>query len=128
MPLNKFALARYRLIDIAMRKMSFVKTAYLVEICKQKLGYSVSQRTIQMDLEAMRDDPFIGVFAPIEYCKKRKAYYYTHTNFTLTALNFSKEELQVLIFLCKYLNNKIDGDYYQIFEDCVDKIKKITDL
>ncbi|MDR3062329.1 MAG: hypothetical protein LBU57_09505 [Dysgonamonadaceae bacterium] len=105
--------------------MNYVKTSYLAELCKRQLGYSVSQRTIQLDLEAMKYDSFLGIFAPIEYCRKRKAYFYIHTNFTLTTFNFSEQELEVLCFLCKYLNDKIDEEYYHVFEEFVSKIKKI---
>jgi len=124
MPQNKYAIARYRLIDKILRTTGYAKTSDLAKTCMKKLGYSISQRTIQMDLHAMRYDPFVGIFAPIEYCKKRKCYYYTHTNFSLTFLNFTENELKVLIYLSKYLNGKIDNNYYIIFQNCIKKIKE----
>ncbi|MDR1370026.1 MAG: hypothetical protein LBJ72_07885 [Dysgonamonadaceae bacterium] len=126
MPVNKYAFARYYLIDAILRKMNYVKTSYIVESCNAKLGYSVSQRTIQKDLDAMRNDPFIGFFAPIEYCKKRKAYYYSHANFTLTTLNFSKEEVKILLILIDFLKNKVDDEYIEILDRCIYKIKILS--
>jgi hypothetical protein len=69
---NKFALARYCMIDNLLNKHEYVKTAYIAEICRRKLKCSITQRTIQMDIDAMRNDSFLGYFAPIEYCPAGK--------------------------------------------------------
>lgn len=123
MPINKYAFARYYLIDATLRKMNYVKTSYLVEICNYKLGYSISQRTIQKDLDTMKNDPFVGIFAPIEYCKKRKAYYYSDTDFTLVPLNFSKDEIELLLIILDYLKNKVRNEHLKILDQCIHKIK-----
>jgi len=72
MPVNKYALARYLLIDKLLRKHTYVKTRYIVEYCRERLKCDISQRTIQMDISAMQNDSFIGFYAPIGYCKKKR--------------------------------------------------------
>lgn len=124
MPQNKYAIARYRLIDAILRKIDYVKTSFLANVCEDRLGYSVSQRTIQLDLKAMKYDPFLGYFAPIEYCNRNKAYYYSHTDFTIPTINYSEEEIRVLLYLSRYLPGKIDSDYYHIFRDYLKKLQK----
>lgn len=126
MPQNKYALARYRLIDNALRKNEYVKTTYLVELCKDRLDYNVSQRTIQMDIEAMKNDAFLGFFAPICYCSKHKAYYYFNKDFALSPLGFQECEINVLDYLCIFLQGKIEDKYYNIFIIIVKRIKKFS--
>lgn len=125
MPENKFAIARYKLIDRILRKTDYVKTSLLVEVCERELGYSVTQRTIQSDLEAMKHDTYLRFFAPVEYCKKRKAYYYSHTDFNLFTPRFSAQELEVLSLVNKLICGQISEEYHLIFNDIVERIKKM---
>ncbi len=101
MPQNKFALARYYLIDNLLRKHSYVKSVRMVEYCCQVTGYRVSRRTIQMDIETMKNDPFLGFHAPIGYCHKMKAYYYAEPDYQLLPFSFTEEEV---CFLERLLN------------------------
>lgn len=71
MPVNKYALARYVLIDKLLRNHKYVKTNHIVKYCREMLHCDVTQRTIQMDIISMQNDSFIGYYAPIEYCKKK---------------------------------------------------------
>lgn len=96
MPQNKFALARYRIIDTLLRRRSHVKTSELALICCHETGFSVSQRTIQLDLEAMKHDPFLGFFAPIAYDPERRAYYYTDHSYSLSHRIIPPEETDLL--------------------------------
>lgn len=71
MAVNKYALARYALIDKLLHKFSYVKTIDMVDFCKKRLKFNITQRTIQMDIYTMQYDSFLGYYAPIEYCKKK---------------------------------------------------------
>lgn len=116
MPQNKFALARYRLIDSLLRKHDFVKTKDIVERCVDEFGFLVTQRTIQMDMNTLKEDPFIGCFFPIEYCYRQKAYFYSEEpkGFFLSLCVIEKEYV-VLKNLCDFLKNKIMEEDYLIF-------------
>lgn len=75
MPQNKFAFARYRITDFMLRQHDYVITAAIVEQCS-RTGFDVNSRIIELDIAAMRYDPFLGYFAPIVYDSRRKAYCY----------------------------------------------------
>jgi len=124
MPQNKYALARYGLIDQILRKNPYVKTSYIVDVCKEKFGYDLSQRTVQLDLDAMRNDTFLGIYAPIEYSKKQKAYYYTHTDFELVTFRFSEREIRLLETACGLLESMLEVSDHQAMMGILDRVKK----
>ncbi|MDR2002391.1 MAG: hypothetical protein LBQ74_05110 [Prevotella sp.] len=113
MPQNKFALARYCMIDSLLNRHEYVKTAYIAGICRKRLGCGITQRTIQMDLEAMKNDSFLGYFAPIEYCSRRKAYYYRDVDFQLSPRHFSNQDILLVQKLSKLLQKLIPDDEYE---------------
>mgnify|MGYP000948411310 CR=1 FL=1 len=123
MPQNKFALARYCMIDSLLNKHEYVKTAYIVETCQRRLKCSITQRTIQMDIDAMRNDSFLGYFAPIEYCSRRKAYYYREVNFRLFPHRFSNKEISLMQKLLVLMQNFILDDDYESLKKIITKIK-----
>lgn len=116
MPQNKFALARYRLIDSLLRRYEFVKTKDIVERCMDEFGFNVTQRTIQMDMKTLKEDPFIGCFFPIEYNGCKRAYFYSEKpkGFFLS-LCMIEDEYFVLENLCDFLKNKIMEEDYQAY-------------
>lgn len=116
MPQNKFALARYRLIDSLLRKYEFVRTKDIVDKCINEFGFNVTQRTIQMDMNALKEDPFIGCFFPIKYNSQEKAYYYSQEpkGFFLS-LCIVEDEYFILENLKSFLENKIENEDYQTY-------------
>lgn len=123
MPQNKFALARYCVIDNLLRKHGHVKTVFIVDVCRKNLNCSITQRTIQMDIEAMKNDSFLGYYAPIEYCNQKKAYYYRDADFRLFPYQFSNEEISLMEELLIFLHNFVLDDKYKLLIKIVDKIK-----
>lgn len=101
MPINKFAAARYKLIHQLLCKYDFVKTSTIVDYCQQLLGFVVTKRTIQLDLQAMKEDDFVGIFAPIAYCTSRKAYYYEHKDFVSKQLFFTTYEIELVMAIAE---------------------------
>jgi divalent metal cation (Fe/Co/Zn/Cd) transporter len=116
MPQNKFALARYRLIDELLRRNRYVKTTDIVDLCFQKLGFKVTQRTIQMDLETLKNDPFLSCYFPIAYSHYKKAYYYEEKpmGFFLSFCILEDEYL-LLKELRNTLKDKITEEEYQSY-------------
>ncbi|MDR2084126.1 MAG: hypothetical protein LBP67_03930 [Bacteroidales bacterium] len=121
---NKFALARYRLIDSLLRKHDFVKTKDIVERCIDELGFNVTQRTIQLDMCALKEDPFVGCYFPIEYDNYKKAYFYYETppSFFLS-ICITENEYNVLDNLRIFLKNKIPDDDYDVYCSFLPKIQ-----
>ena len=102
MPTNKHAIIRYRTIDRCIRDLNQQWTwRELAEACQSEIYRStgksvkVSERTIKYDISAMRSDEVLGYFAPIDYDRKEKSYYYTDPKYTLTEspINQSDKEL-----------------------------------
>lgn len=127
MPQNKFAIARYRLIDETLRKKTYVKTIEIVNICAERLGFKVTQRTIQMDIEALKYDSFLGCFLPICYDQQRKAYYYSEkpTGFLFT-IYMSDTEISVLKNIKQLITEQLSDSDYQLYCSILNKIEQYT--
>ncbi|MCC8019245.1 MAG: hypothetical protein LIO85_05675 [Rikenellaceae bacterium] len=123
MPQNKFALARYRVIDSLLRKNDYVKTLLMQEECIRRTGFAVTMRTIQLDIETMRNDDFLGYYSPIGYCRRRKAYYYTDASYSLVAFCFSEEEILLLEGLIATYRYEICPEDYTMLRAVVTKMK-----
>lgn len=123
MPQNKFAQARYRIIDSMLHKNEYVKTTSIIDQCIRRIGFRVSMRTIQLDIEAMRHDPLLGFNAPIRYCGRRKAYYYADPAYTLQPHGFTEQEvafLEELLNICPTCSRACG---YEILSGLVKKLK-----
>jgi predicted DNA-binding transcriptional regulator YafY len=57
--------------------------------------FSLSQRQAARDVEYLRD----SMGAPIEYCHKRKGYYYSHDTFVLGNILVTEQQRQGLVYL-----------------------------
>lgn len=123
MPQNKFALARYSIIDSMLRRNDYVKTSSIVKRCLESTGNRVSARTIQLDIEAMRYDPFIGYYAPICYCSRNKAYFYENKDYRLHPFSFTMDEVVALESLLKICETLERPKHYEILCRLIKKIK-----
>ncbi len=125
---NKFALARYYLIDSALKKQEYVKTQFLADFCRRRTGFPVSRRTIQLDINAMRHDPFLGFHAPIDYCHRRKAYYYTRTGFQLYPFRPSRKETEALENLLIYIKDSWNREEYEHLRQLLVRMKLLEEM
>ncbi len=103
MPTNKHAIIRYRTIDRCLRDIEQQWTwKELAEACNRDIYHStgrdvrVSERTIKYDIAAMRSNEVLSYFAPIEYDRKEKTYYYSNPKYTLTESPINKSDTQLL--------------------------------
>lgn len=120
---NKYALARYCLIDSLLRRYERVKTIYIVDVCQKRLRCKITQRTIQMDIDAMKNDSFLGYFAPIEYDRSKKAYYYKDADYQLIPMRFSNKELSLLQRLLILTKGNLLEEEHVLLKNIVNKIK-----
>ena len=58
MPTNKNALLRYQILDRCFSSKVRYCLEELKDVLEEKLGYSVSKRTIRYDIENMRNSPY----------------------------------------------------------------------
>lgn len=103
MATNKHAIIRYRVIDKCLRQVDKTwnwKT--LAEACVKELKAvtntktTLSERTIKGDLQSMRSDRALGYFAPIEYDRSEKSYYYSRRDYSITEAPLSRSDSQEL--------------------------------
>jgi predicted DNA-binding transcriptional regulator YafY len=99
MATNKRAIIRYRVIDKCLRQTDRAwnwKT--LAEACAMEIEKStgmkttLSERTIKGDLMDMRNDEALGYYAPIEYDRKEKSYYYSRRDYSITESPLNKSD------------------------------------
>lgn len=125
MPINKDAYSRYKAIDQYLRQVDYAKTSRLSEICTERLGIPVSKRTIQKDIKDLKEDTVLQIYAPIEYCNRKKAYYYPeNVNDIFPAIELNEEEISALLFY-----GKVHNQYNNlgIFNEITSAIEKVLD-
>lgn len=125
MPLNKFSLARYQLIHQLLSTRHFVKTSEIVNLCEQLLGFSVTRRTIQLDLQAMQYDQFLGIFAPISYNTSRRAYYYRETQFAFQFSRFSDYEIELVGRIKDRWKSDLNEQEHSCLNDILSKMQRV---
>ena len=90
---------RIEIIDSELSRKEYVKTKNLIDSIKNELDIFFSTRTIQKDIELMKRIWPYGYNAPIEWDKRKKAYYYTDRDFTIQALNLKERILKLYYFM-----------------------------
>lgn len=115
---------RIEIINSVLASKEYVKTKKIVEIIQNELDISFSPRTIQKDIELMKRTWPYGYNAPIEWDKKKKAYYYSDRNFTIQAFGLKEEDVKALLFYAKTLE-QFKG--IKIFESILIAIEKVID-
>jgi predicted DNA-binding transcriptional regulator YafY len=124
MAISKHPIGRYQVIDTQLGRKDWVKTKELREIIEEELSIVVSERMINEDINAMKDDPLLGYFAPIEYNKNKKAYYYTDKSYTIKAFGLKDRDINALMFYAKTINQYKE---YEVFKDFTNAIEKVLD-
>jgi predicted DNA-binding transcriptional regulator YafY len=124
MPLNKEAFIRYRILDqcLSNKKKPFPKIFDFMRAYEEVLGKSFSQRTINLDLQAMRDDMALGFMAPIKYSRQYNGYYYEDENYSISSIKLSETELDSIGFATKVLQQYKGIGLFNQFDEAVDKI------
>lgn len=124
MPKNKDALSRYRWIDERLRNKRLPKPTLsdLVDYVSDKMDNTIAVRTIQKDLEDMRNDPELNYFAPIKYDRSAKSYQYEDENFSISNSPIDEADLQGLEVAIGILEQFRSLPVIQRFEDAILKI------
>ena len=124
MAISKHPFGRYHIIDRELRRHDFVKTKEFKEIIEDELSINVSEKMINEDIIAMRDDSLLGYYAPIAYNNSKKAYYYTDREYTIKAFRLNQNDINAIMFYAKAINQYKE---YEVFEDFSNAIEKILD-
>lgn len=128
MPSNKDAYVRYRAINRCLIDKSQATLNDLIQYCEDATGIiPLSSRTIQRDLQDMREDTGLGFFAPIVYDRANRGYRYSEKNYSIDEVPLKNEEIQALNnalgLLFEYKGTGIFGDVEEAVEKLVSKVK-----
>ncbi|MBO9731608.1 MAG: WYL domain-containing protein [Chitinophaga sp.] len=124
MPKNKDAVSRYRWIDERLRNKQKPKPTLenLIEYVSDKMGTGISVRTIQKDIQDMRQDPELNYMAPIVYDRSSGTYRYSDDSFSISNSPIEEADLQGLEIAIGILEQFRSLPVVQQFEDAILKI------
>jgi predicted DNA-binding transcriptional regulator YafY len=123
MPKNKEALIRYRIINRCLLDKTYVSRRELKEACERILDiYPIGERTIDADINAMRNDERLGYLAPIKMDRSRGVYYYEDPSYSIDNIPLNEEELESLLFASKLLEQFKGIEIFRKFAGSVQKL------
>ncbi|HEX8517872.1 MAG TPA: WYL domain-containing protein [Bacteroidia bacterium] len=124
MPANKEALARYKIIDSALRdkRKPYPTLEEIVSTCEEVLGKTFSKSTIQKDILALRFDESLNYNAPIEFSRQHGGYYYKDENYSIASIALTGSEIDAIEFAAGILEQFKGTDLYGEFDHAVEKI------
>jgi len=123
MPSNKDALIRYRVINRCLIEWGYATRAELKDACERALDiYPLGNRTIDGDINAMRNDSRLGFFAPIRFNRNRGAYYYDDADYSIDKIPLREEEIDAIMFAARLMEQFDDVAIFRRFGDAARKI------
>ena len=128
MPVNKYALLRYRIIDRCLKNTArpFPSREDLRSACEEALygsgGDAISLSTIDKDIWAMKNEGELGYEAPIAYSRPNGGYYYTDPDYSISEMSLGDDDLQALRFAVSTLYQFKDVPLFNQYESAIEKI------
>jgi len=128
MPANKFATIRYHVIDKMLRNKykPYPSVEDIMEKCSDVLLKPISKSSIEKDIRAMKNDEALGYFAPIEYSRNYRGYYYAEEDYSIDSVPLNDDEIEAVQFatniLTQFKNVAIFKDYENAIEKVLDKV------
>lgn len=128
MPVNKYALLRYRIIDrcLTNKGKPFPSREDLLLACEEALygsgGENISQSTIDKDIWAMKNESGLAYYAPIAFDRQEGGYYYEDPDFSIAQLSLGEEDLEAIRFAAATLEQFREVPIFQQYENAIEKI------
>lgn len=128
MPANKFATIRYHVIDKLLRNKykPYPSVEDIMDKCSDVLLKPISKSSIEKDIRAMKNDEALGYFAPIEYSRNYRGYYYEDKEYSIDKVPLNEDEIEAVKFatniLTQFKNIAIFKDYENAIEKVLDKV------
>jgi proteasome accessory factor B len=111
--MKRIAFIHSRLRNLA----DYPSSKELAQGLEEREGEEPSTRTIQRDIEWMRDEG-----APIEYEQSRHGYYYSHTNWQLPAMTLTEGDLLALMVADRALAGYRNSPFYSKLKDVFERL------
>lgn len=134
MPANKYALFRYHIINsrLAKRFPEYPTKEDLRQACEDELygtdGKHISISTIEKDIFAMKNESNLGYYAPIEYSRTHRGYYYSDSGYTLADIPLTEEDMEAIYFAAGILSQFKGMKIFEQFSDAIDKISDVVKI
>jgi len=134
MATNKHAIIRYRVIDRCLRQpdrqwnwksLAAACATELEKVTGKKT--TLSERTIKGDLQNMRHDEALGYFAPIEYDRAEKSYYYSNRSFNITEAPLNKSDSKELKGVIALLRQYTGFSHLAGIENIIQKLELLAE-
>ena len=130
MPVNKNSFSRYRIIDACLRNKyhKYPTREDIIEKCEEKLDCKISLSTFEKDLYAMKNNPEPGYYAPIEYCKTNKGYYYSDEAYSIENFALKEEDIDAIEFATAVLKQYRKLPILEQYASAIDKIMDVVNV
>lgn len=124
MPANKFATIRYHVIDKLLRNKyrAYPSVEDIMEKCEDVLLKQVSRSSIEKDIRAMKFDEGLSYFAPIEYSREYKGYYYSEPEYSIDSVPLNEDEIEAVEFATNILAQFKDVAIFKNYENAIEKV------
>lgn len=119
---------RYKIINdcLTNRRKPYCTRRDLMEAMKHR-DIVVSPRSLDSDIEAMRYDENLGYKAPIEFCRKNRAYHYTDPNYTIEKMPLTDHDIEAFEVLVESFQRFKGAQVLSQVEGMFDKLGKVAD-
>jgi predicted DNA-binding transcriptional regulator YafY len=130
MPINKKSFMRYRILDACLRNEfhKYPTREDIMEKCEEKLDCEISVSTFEKDLYAMKNSPEPGYYAPIEYSKKHRGYYYSDKAYSIENFALKEEDVGAIEFAAAMLQQYKNLPILEKYASAIDKIMDVVNV
>ena len=118
---------RYKIINacFANKQTPYWTIPDLIE-AMDKQDISVSQRSIESDLHAMRYDERLAYHAPIAYCRLHRGFHYTDADYTIDKLPLSEDDISAFEMIVESFQRFKGAQVLSQVEGMFDKLGKVA--
>ncbi len=122
---NKQPIARIRVINECLSGGGFWSKKQLINEIS-KIDLDISDRTLDNDINLMRNCAQLKYIAPIKYCKTNKGYYYTDHNYSIDKLPLNQTDIKALELAATTLKQYQYIPIMKEFTATIDKIIRVV--
>ncbi len=124
MPANKFATIRYHVIDKMLRNKykPYPSVDDIMDKCSEVLLKPISKSSIEKDIRAMKYDEALGYFAPIEFSRTYKGYFYDEEDYSIDSVPLNSDEIEAVRFATNILNQFKNIAIFKDYQNAIDKV------
>ena len=132
MPLNKSAFYRYLLIDKRINdpyKTPFPTKQDLLDYIEEKSGQRISESQLENDRGEMKNSETLGFYAPLEYSKREKGYFYSEKGYSIGQfVKLSADDYEAIELALNVIDAYKEVDVFNHFRETVNKLQNSFEI